>query len=71
MGPSKPTVRGGDATAKAYARLLVDPTNAPLCRPVSEGGGAGYLMRADSVFTFSLGGAKTGGYIFLAPGNLG
>lgn len=70
-GPPKFAPRGVDSGAKAYARLLVDPIGAPLCHPVASGGESGYLLRADSTITFALGAGKTGGYVFVAPGNLG
>jgi len=37
-----------DAAAAAYARLLSDPCNAPLCHPIYPGTESGFLFRAEN-----------------------
>lgn len=60
---------GFDAAAKAYARLLLDPCNAPLAHPIGCPTG-GILVRAQSVT--SIGGAtQTAGVFHWTPGALG
>lgn len=60
---------GFDAAAKAYARLLLDPCNAPLVHPIGCPTG-GILVRAQSIT--SLGGPTlTAGVFHWTPGALG
>lgn len=60
---------GFDAAAKAYAKLLLDPCNAPLVHPIGCPTG-GILVRAQSVA--SLGGPTlTAGVFHWTPGALG
>lgn len=69
---SKPVLRGLglDSAAAEYARLLVDPCNAPLTHPVYGGGDSGYLVRVDKVFVVGRGTGVTSGLIQWTPGDI-
>lgn len=57
-----------DDAAASYARLLVDPCNAPLAQPVYPGGDSGFLFRAESFVTFGNGATDTSGVVHWTPG---
>lgn len=57
-----------DADALRYAKLLVDPCSAPLVHPVYTGSDAGFLFRAESVFTVGNGATGTAGFVHWTPG---
>lgn len=63
-----PGRRGLDVYASRYARLLMDPCNGPLEHPVYAGSEAGFLFRAQSVFTVGTGATDTAGYLHWTPG---
>jgi len=77
-GKKKPTMttrvrRGGMRTAldekgSGYARLLMDPCNAPLVHPVYPGGEAGFLFRAESFITWGTSAGTTSGVVHWTPG---
>lgn len=65
----KKALPGFDAAAKQYAKLLLDPCNAPLVHPIGCPTG-GILVRAQSIT--SLGGAGfTAGVLHWTPGAIG
>ncbi len=66
MKAPKPA-RSLDASAAAYARLLMDPCNAPVVHPIYPGGDAGYLFRAETFWT-PAGAGATAGYLHWTPG---
>lgn len=60
-----------DAPALAYARLLADPCNAPLCHPIYPGTEAGFLFRAENFFSIAdpgAGATTTCGLFHWTPG---
>ncbi len=61
-------VRSLDAPGTQYARLLMDPCNAPLVHPVYSGAGAGFLTRGDYIVTFGAGATEAAGFIHWTPG---
>lgn len=63
-----PGAVGLDAGGAAYARLLMDPCNAPLVHPVYPGGDAGFLFRAESFSNFGGGVGETAGTFHWTPG---
>lgn len=63
--------RGLDAAAAAYARLLVDPCNAPLTYPVYGGSDGSYLVRCESYFNAGVGASDTAHVLSWAPGCVG
>lgn len=63
-----PNTRTLDDRGLAFARLLVDPCNAPLVGPVYPGGDAGFLFRAESFFTLGTAALETSGIVHWTPG---
>lgn len=63
--------RGLDAYAKAYARLLVDPCNAPLAYPVYGGSDGSYLVRCESYYTLGNVFDQTAIVVSWTPGGVG
>lgn len=59
---------GLDANALAYARLVADPCNAPVVRPIYAGGESGYTFRAESFFTIGTNAGETAGIVHWTPG---
>lgn len=57
-----------DANAAAYAKLLADPCNAPVVRPIYQGGESGYTFRAESFFTIGTNALETAGVVHWTPG---
>lgn len=57
-----------DGAATAYAKLLLDPCNAPVVHPIYPGGDAGYLFRAESFVTYAAAPGETSGYVHWTPG---
>lgn len=57
-----------DASAKAYARLLADPCNAPLTHPTYSGSDGAYLVRFNTVNTYGLVATSTSGLLHWIPG---
>lgn len=72
MGVAKvavPRAMGGlDASAKAYAKLLADPCNAPLVHPTYSGSDGAYLVRFNTVNTYGLVATSTSGLLHWVPG---
>lgn len=63
--------RGGmglDEPAANYARLLMDPCNAPVVPPIFPGAESGYLFRTESFSTFGAGATETSGIMHWVPG---
>lgn len=69
----KVVAKGMDSMARAYARLLVDPCNAPLAYPVYGGADGSYLVRCESIFNFmqSDNNLNTDGVFSWVPGAMG
>lgn len=63
--------RSLDAPGLAYARLLADPCNAPLCHPTYGGANGGLLFRARSVFSVNAAAGATAGFLHWTPGAIG
>lgn len=59
-----------DKAALAHAVLLMDPCGAPLTHPVYAGGDSGYLIRAETFFSFATGTTPgvTAGIMHWVPG---
>jgi len=60
--------RGLDELGSAYARLLIDPCNAPLVHSVYGGSEGTYLMKAESIFTVGANPDATNGVLSFIPG---
>lgn len=60
--------RGLDDLGLAYARLLLDPCNAPLVHSVYGGSEGTYLMKAESVFNIGANPDATNGVLQWTPG---
>lgn len=60
--------KGLDPYAVAYAKLLMDPCNAPLVHPVYPGGDAGFLFRAESFTSVGISAGETSGVLHWTPG---
>lgn len=57
-----------DVHAIQYAKLLMDPCNGPVVHPVYAGSEAGFLFRAESVFTLGTAPSNTAGVLHWTPG---
>lgn len=70
---SKPrkTSNGLDASATAYAKLLMNPCSEILVHPVYGGGEGGYLLRCESFLTLGTAATSTAGYLQWTPGLMG
>lgn len=69
LRPVRAVVSALDNGARAYARMLLDPCNAPLCPPVYTGMGTGQYRRFRKVFSPSALAAE-GCYIFTPGSNI-
>lgn len=59
-----------DSNALAYARLIADPCNAPMVRPIYPGGDSGILVRSEAFTTFGTAPSATAGVFHWVPGYL-
>ena len=57
-----------DSNALAYARLVADPCNAALVRPIYPGGDSGILVRSEAFTTFGTAAGASAGVFHWVPG---